>query len=151
MNTPAVVMYTSGSTGKPKGVVLTHGNMTTACNAARRIIFEVMGKNVAGKQMIGYLPLAHIFELTAEAANLYLGISFGYADPRTLSSKGACRERPDGTINKEPGWPYPPGAIQEFRPHCVIAVPKIWDLFKKAVEDGVGGPGPKAAVSRYVL
>jgi long-chain acyl-CoA synthetase len=106
---------------------------------------------LAGKNTLGYLPLAHIFELTSEALILYCGGSIGYADPRTLSSKGACRVRPDGTVNKEPGYPYPPGAIQEFRPHCVIAVPKIWDLFKKAVEDGVGGPGAKAAVSRYVL
>ena len=96
-----------------------------------------MGKNVVGKNALAYLPLAHIFELTSEAVNLYMGLKIGYADPRTLSSKGACRLTPDGKVNKDPGWPYPPGAIQEFRPHALIAVPKIWDTFKKAVEDGV--------------
>ena len=40
------------------------------------------------------------------------GAEIGFADPRTISSKGACRERPDGTINTKPEYPYPPGAIQ---------------------------------------
>jgi long-chain acyl-CoA synthetase len=149
--TPAVVMYTSGSTGKPKGVVLTNGNLCSACNSARRIVQEVMGKNVVGKNALAYLPLAHIFELTSEAVNLYMGLRIGYADPRTLSSKGACRVTPEGKVNKDPGWPYPPGAIQEFRPHGLIAVPKIWDTFKKAVEDGLSGDGAGKAIKRYLM
>ena len=41
----------------------------------------------------------------------------------------------------------PPGGIQEFAPTVMAAVPKIWDILKKGVEDAVGkGSGVKMAV-----
>lgn len=52
-------------------------------------------------------------------ATFSLGGSVGYADPKTLSNRGACRKRPNGTINYAPVYPHPPGAIQEFR----LAIP----------------------------
>jgi long-chain acyl-CoA synthetase len=35
-----------------------------------------------------------------------------------------------------------PGGIQCFRPTFMAAVPKIWDILKKGVEDGVGKKSP---------
>jgi long-chain acyl-CoA synthetase len=92
---------------------------------------------------VAYLPAAHILELVAEHAMLSIGAEIGFADPRTITSRGACRRRPDGSVNTDPGWPYPPGALQEFRPSLLAGVPKIWDIFKKAVEERIGlAPAP---------
>ena len=68
------------------------------------------------------------------------GACMGYADPKTLSSTGAIRKMPDGTYNREAtGFGNcPPGAIQEFAPTILAAVPKIWDIFKKGMEAKVG-------------
>ena len=71
-----------------------------------------------------------------------MGMHIGYADPRTLTSTGAVRERPDGSINQKPEWPCPPGAIQEFRPTFMAGVPKVWDILKKAMEDKVAEMSP---------
>ena len=63
----AMIMYTSGSTGKPKGVVLTHINFVSVVAAAcaqNQILPR--SKDV----LIGYLPLAHIFELLVETVTL---------------------------------------------------------------------------------
>ncbi|KAK7249787.1 decanoate-CoA ligase [Aureococcus anophagefferens] len=80
---------------------------------------------------------AHILEFCAELTCLTLGMNIGYADPRTLTSTGAVRERPDGTINRAPSDVHPPGAIQEFKPTFMAGVPKVWDILKKGMEDKV--------------
>ena len=56
-----------------------------------------------------FLPLAHILELAAETAMLCLGAALGYCDPRTLTLSGA----------------EPRGALEEFRPTAMAAVPKV--------------------------
>lgn len=137
----ACVMYTSGSTGKPKGVMITHGNIVASVSALQQV-FTQWGLKFGEETYIAYLPAAHILELCAEIGSLSLGFAVGYADPRTISSKGACRQRPDGTINTKPEYPYPPGAIQEFKPSVMAAVPKIWDILKKGVEENVGKMSP---------
>mmetsp|Transcript_46528 Transcript_46528/g.149452 ORF Transcript_46528/g.149452 Transcript_46528/m.149452 type:complete len:782 (-) Transcript_46528:279-2624(-) len=140
-DTLAVIMYTSGSTGKPKGVMIRHRNLVAAM-AALRLKFLELGLKAGEETYLAYLPAAHILELVAELTNLSLGSAVGFGDPRTISSKGACRQRPDGSINTKGEYPYPPGAIQEFRPTLMAAVPKIWDILKKGVEEVVGKGSP---------
>jgi long-chain acyl-CoA synthetase len=124
----AVIMYTSGSTGKPKGVLLKHESVLASIAG----LLDVLGKAATtGDCYLGYLPQSHILEFCAELTCLALGMHIGYADPRTLTSTGAVRERPDGSINQKPEWPCPPGAIQEFRPTFMAGVPKVWDILKK--------------------
>lgn len=135
--TLGVIMYTSGSTGKPKGVMIKHKSMVASI-AAVKIKFLDLNLLEGKETYIAYLPAAHILELCAELAAFAMGWEVGYADPKTISSKGACRQRPDGTLNETPAYPYPPGAIQEFRPSVMAGVPKIWDVLKKGVEDQVG-------------
>merc|ERR1719438_553670 len=67
---------------------------------------------------LGYLPLAHILELTSEMALLSLGSRICYADPKTLTTSGS----------------YPVGALQAFSPTIMAGVPKIWDIIKKGAQ-----------------
>jgi len=53
-------MYTSGSTGFPKGVVLSHKNMMGTLKAYSDAVY-IYNYDV----FLGYLPLAHVFELLA--------------------------------------------------------------------------------------
>lgn len=119
--TKAVLMYTSGSTGKPKGVVITHAQIVSAM-AAGMIVLGLK----PGDVYLGYLPLAHIMELMAEFCCISMGLSICYADPKTLTTKGS----------------YPIGALEQYSPTIMVAVPKIWDVIKKGVEAKLAAAPP---------
>lgn len=121
--TMAVLMYTSGSTGKPKGVVINHAQIVAAIASG----MAALGIR-AGDVYLGYLPLAHIMELMAELANIALGCTICYADPKTLTAKGS----------------YPLGALEQYSPTLMVGVPKIWDVIKKGVEAKVAASSPVA-------
>jgi len=121
--TMAVLMYTSGSTGKPKGVVITHGQICAGV-ATGKIAFKVQPSDV----YLAYLPLAHIMELMAEFLSIGCGMTLCYADPKTLTAKGA----------------YPIGALEQYSPTLMVGVPKIWDVIKKGVEAKVAASSPVA-------
>ncbi|NXF31415.1 ACSL4 ligase, partial [Nyctibius bracteatus] len=91
----ALVMYTSGSTGRPKGVMVMHKNLIAGMTGQCERI-PGLGPN---DTYIGYLPLAHVLELTAEISCITYGCRIGYSSPLTLSdqsskikkgSKGDC-------------------------------------------------------------
>ncbi|GAB4822406.1 hypothetical protein N2152v2_009452 [Parachlorella kessleri] len=96
------IMYTSGTTGDPKGTVLTHANLV-AIVASRKRVFNALGvllthastlavvgsvklflNSLEGMVMdekdvyMSFLPLAHIFDRTAEEFYLHLGASIGF-------------------------------------------------------------------------
>mmetsp|Transcript_23753 Transcript_23753/g.50508 ORF Transcript_23753/g.50508 Transcript_23753/m.50508 type:complete len:736 (-) Transcript_23753:229-2436(-) len=119
----AVIMYTSGSTGKPKGVVVKHSSIVSGIAAAESALN--LDQNV---KYLGYLPLAHIFELMYEFCCLASGASISYADPKSLTATGA----------------YPAGALEVFSPTHMVAVPKIWDTIKKAIVAKVALSSPVA-------
>jgi len=141
-----LIMYTSGSTGKPKGVMLKQSSITSAVGAMFNYFGEFAEKTSASHQetYLAYLPAAHILEFAVETGMLVFGAAVGYSDPKTISSQGALRKMPDGTLNREPtGYgKYPPGGIQEFGPTVMAAVPKIWDILKKGVESAIGKQSP---------
>lgn len=140
----AVVMYTSGSTGKPKGVVITHGNIAASVSALSEMNVARTGQEI----YLAYLPAAHILELCAELMVLSHGGALGFADPKTITSKGGCRMMPDGSISTKPSLDHAPGAIQEFKPTIMAGVPLIWDTMKKAIEEQVGA---SSSVKRYIF
>ena len=59
-------------------------------------------------------------------------------------SAGAVRVRDDGTISDEAGFPFPPGAIQEFAPTFMAGVPKVWEAIKAGALAKVSKAGPTA-------
>ena len=120
----AFIMYTSGSTGTPKGVLLSHQNCiaTMECYCDLEIYPEDVG--------IGFLPLAHIFELLAESVALLRGVPIGYSTPNTLldnSSKIMRGSKGDATI---------------LKPTCLTSVPLILDRIAKTVNEKVSKGTP---------
>eukprot|EP01064_Diplonema_japonicum_P031234 TRINITY_DN5521_c0_g1_i1.p1 TRINITY_DN5521_c0_g1~~TRINITY_DN5521_c0_g1_i1.p1 ORF type:complete len:740 (+),score=260.57 TRINITY_DN5521_c0_g1_i1:45-2264(+) len=120
----AILMYTSGSTGKPKGVMVRHSQIVCLLGAIK----ERAHLN-EGEVLVGYLPLAHIFEMQMEFFCFGYGGAIGYADPKSLVAG--------------PGKCLPTGALQEFRPTVLGAVPKVWEVIKSGAEAKIkaGGEG----------
>jgi long-chain acyl-CoA synthetase len=67
------IVYTSGTTGPPKGVVLTHANAMSVCQMVEELQFVAPGEIT-----YLYLPLAHVFALTAQLASFDQGTAIVY-------------------------------------------------------------------------
>ncbi|XP_063228553.1 long-chain-fatty-acid--CoA ligase 4 isoform X2 [Bacillus rossius redtenbacheri] len=116
----AIIMYTSGSTGTPKGVILTHKNMITTMKAFSDAV-DIFDDDV----FMGFLPLAHVFELLTECVCLVYGVSIGYSTPLTMmdtSSKIKKGSSGDATV---------------LKPTLLTSVPLILDRIRKGVNDKV--------------
>ncbi|XP_053474375.1 long-chain-fatty-acid--CoA ligase 4b [Ictalurus furcatus] len=113
----AVVMYTSGSTGRPKGVMMHHSNLIAGMAGQCQRIPDLGPED----SYVGYLPLAHVLELTAEISCLSHGCRIGYSSPLTLSDqsskiKQGCK-----------------GDCTVLKPTLIAAVPEIMDRIYKNV------------------
>jgi long-chain acyl-CoA synthetase len=68
----AVLQYTGGTTGAPKGAMLTHGNLSAACNILWTELNGDPKVLIDGEERIlAVLPLFHIYALTV---NMLIGI-----------------------------------------------------------------------------
>jgi long-chain acyl-CoA synthetase len=70
---PYTIIYTSGTTGPPKGTVLTHANALSVCDKVARLGFIQEGETI-----YLYLPLAHIYALSAQLAAYGQGATIVY-------------------------------------------------------------------------
>ncbi|XP_061378423.1 long-chain-fatty-acid--CoA ligase 4 isoform X2 [Danaus plexippus] len=124
----AIIMYTSGSTGVPKGVVLSHRNMVATLKA-----FADAVPIHEGDVLMGFLPLAHVFELLAESLCVIGGVPIGYSTPLTMLDSSSKIMK--GTA----------GDASVLRPTCVTTVPLIMDRISKGITDKVSRSGAFAS------
>jgi long-chain acyl-CoA synthetase len=108
----STVMYTSGSTGKPKGVVIKQESVVGGVASA-----DILIKITPGDTYLAYLPAAHIMEFMVEFTVIAFGGTLAFADPKSLTQTGS----------------YPVGALEQYKPTLMVAVPKIWDTIKKGL------------------
>jgi long-chain acyl-CoA synthetase len=108
----ATIIYTSGTTGDPKGVMLTHKNL---CDNLHHSTDDL---NIAkGDSAISFLPLSH-----ALARHLDYAI---YAH--------------GGVIAYLPGFDRLPAAMKEVKPTIFLAVPRVFEKVRQAVEGKAHG------------
>ncbi|PPR07077.1 hypothetical protein CVT24_010978 [Panaeolus cyanescens] len=114
-DTLACIMYTSGSTGAPKGVCLSNSNLIASVGSISLVFGPHIGE---GQIYLAYLPLAHVLEFMVELAALFVGITSGYARPKTLTDAGVknCR-----------------GDLAELKPHIMFGVPSVWETIRKGI------------------
>ncbi|KAM9440191.1 long-chain-fatty-acid--CoA ligase 3b [Clarias gariepinus] len=113
----AVIMYTSGSTGIPKGVIISHRNIIAGvAGMAERI--PNLDEN---DTYIGYLPLAHVLELSAELVCVSHGCRIGYSSPQTLADQSTKIKKGSK------------GDASVLKPTLMAAVPEIMDRIYKNV------------------
>ncbi|KRT78590.1 AMP-binding protein [Oryctes borbonicus] len=116
----AIIMYTSGSTGVPKGVILLHSNLIATMKAFVDST-EIFDDDI----LIGFLPLAHVFELLVESVCLVSGIAIGYSSALTMidtSSKIKKGTKGDASV---------------LHPTCMTSVPLILDRISKGIQEKV--------------
>ncbi|XP_038273491.1 long-chain-fatty-acid--CoA ligase 4 isoform X2 [Dermochelys coriacea] len=113
----ALIMYTSGSTGRPKGVIMIHKNLIAGMTGQCERIPELGPKDT----YVGYLPLAHVLELTAEISCIAYGCRIGYSSPLTLSDQSSKIKKGSK------------GDCTVLKPTLIAAVPEIMDRIYKNV------------------
>ncbi|XP_008591868.1 PREDICTED: long-chain-fatty-acid--CoA ligase 3 isoform X2 [Galeopterus variegatus] len=113
----AVIMYTSGSTGLPKGVMISHSNIIAGITGMAERIPGLGEEDV----YIGYLPLAHVLELSAELVCLSHGCRIGYSSPQTLADQSSKIKKGSK------------GDTSMLKPTLMAAVPEIMDRIYKNV------------------
>ncbi len=106
LETLATLLYTSGTTGKPKGVMLTHGNLIHQINN-----IGVYLQPQPGECTLNILPTWHTFGRTGEYFFLSQGCTQIYTTKRYLKKD-----------------------FQEYKPHYVISVPRVWELIYDGVQ-----------------
>ena len=110
----ATLSFTSGSTGNPKVVPLTHGNLKSSSD-----YYEDMGQWIHKNEiMYGFLPLYHIFGFAAgilAPLHFHMGILLQpTVNPRNILDD-----------------------FKTYRPHCIPAVPRLYEVFRNKIIQGI--------------
>jgi len=120
----AVIMYTSGTTGKSKGVMISHENIVAQASAGLSVYTFITSSTV----YVGYLPLAHIFELFVEVALMSQGAKIGYGSPHTLTDAGVKLAR-----GQTGDAPLLQPTLMTFAP---AVLDKVYSALKAKTSDG---------------
>jgi len=103
----ATIIYTSGTTGEPKGVMLTHGNLASNIN----VTTDPLGFD-ATDSCISFLPLSHVTARHLDYALMCYGTRLAYC----------------------PKFDLLPAAMKVIRPTIFVAVPRVYEKIRQAVE-----------------
>jgi long-chain acyl-CoA synthetase len=120
----ATIIYTSGTTGEPKGVMLTHGNLASNLNVST----DPFGFSDRDS-CISFLPLSHV---TA----------------RHLDYAVMCNE---ATVAYCPKFDLLPEAMKALRPTIFVAVPRVYEKIRQAVEGKSAASPVKSAILKWAL
>jgi long-chain acyl-CoA synthetase len=137
----AFIMYTSGSTGQPKGVMLSHANFMAVVTGYQELGIMNFGP---GDSFLGYLPLAHSFELIVETQLLLRGVKIGYGHTRTLTGSSPYVKDPENAD------------LVTLQPSMLTAVPAVLDAIKTGLalrlkgRTDFSGSVARAAVAKRV-
>jgi long-chain acyl-CoA synthetase len=114
----ATIIYTSGTTGKPKGCELLHrGFVELSKNATLELPDVVNSKHTT----LLFLPLAHVFARFVSVLAVHGGVKVGHQpDTKTIAA-----------------------AMQSFKPHFLLAVPRVFEKVYNSAEQRAesGGKG----------
>ena len=120
----ATLSFTSGSTGTPKVVPLTHFNLVS-CSDNLEYLNQWLKP---GEMFYAFLPLYHVF-----------GFAVGFLAPLHFGMGILLQS----TIN--------PNAIMadfaQYKPQVIPAVPKLWEIFRNKIIEGIKAKKKWALVS----
>jgi long-chain acyl-CoA synthetase len=120
----ATLIYTSGTTGEPKGVMLTHGNLASNVNVSTGPL------GFADKDTcISFLPLSHVTARHLDYAMMCHGAKLAYC----------------------PKFDLLPEAMKAVRPTVFVAVPRVYEKIRQAVEGKSAASGVKLKILHWAL
>jgi long-chain acyl-CoA synthetase len=120
----ATIIYTSGTTGEPKGVMLTHGNLASNINYST-------GKMGFGEKdsCISFLPLSHVTARHLDYAMMCYGARLAYC----------------------PKFDQLAAAMKGVKPTVFVAVPRVYEKIRQAVEGKSALSPVKARIMKWAL
>jgi long-chain acyl-CoA synthetase len=118
------IIYTSGTTGESKGVVLTHGNMASNLNYST----TALGFTEADS-CISFLPLSHVTARHLDYAMMIHGARVAY-----------CAK-----------FDQLPGAMKTVKPTVFVAVPRVYEKIRQAVEAKSAASPVKAGILKWAV
>ncbi|MGD0445729.1 MAG: long-chain fatty acid--CoA ligase [Edaphobacter sp.] len=120
----ATIIYTSGTTGEPKGVMLTHGNLASNINYSTGLM------GFGGKDScISFLPLSHVTARHLDYAMMCHGAKVAYC----------------------PKFDLLPMAMKAVRPTVLVAVPRVYEKIRQAVEGKSAASPVKLKILHWAL
>jgi long-chain acyl-CoA synthetase len=120
----ATIIYTSGTTGEPKGVMLTHGNL------ASNLIYSTAPFGFDGQdRCISFLPLSHV-----TARHLDYGLM-----------------RDGAVLAYCPKFDQLPAAMKAVKPTIFVAVPRVYEKIRQAVEGKSAASPVKSKILSWAL
>jgi len=108
----ASIVYTSGTTGDPKGVMLTHGNFGSNLQHSTDDL-DIRKSDLS----ISFLPLSHVTARHLDYALYGLGVILAYC----------------------PSFNDLPKAMKALKPTVFLAVPRVFEKIRQAVEHKATG------------
>jgi len=120
----ATIIYTSGTTGEPKGVMLTHGNLISNVN------YSTGPMGFSDKDScISFLPLSHVTARHTDYSMLCHGVKLAYC----------------------PKFDQLAAAMQAVKPTVFLAVPRVYEKIRQAVEGKSAASPVKLKILRWAL